>query len=202
MADKPHPFDSMMGGQSHHDRMAARSSVTFEEGKVNYILGMFKLNVRKAGNALRRVEERESGQSHLTLRAFNAVNSSFPMLLGATRLGGMQLHTEASAMIPSLFKEFGGAPFVSAYEKFYEENEPRASGRTVGLIFPRKGFRNGLVIYTTDDPQVIPLSEREGFFTYVSGKKKNRHWIIVRSFQKTLEAIHNAGHGWRPDAVE
>ncbi len=90
---------------------------------------------------------------------------------------------------------------MTAYDAFYERAAESANGRVVALVFPRKGFRNGLVVYAADEPQALPLGEREGFFTYVGGKRKNRQWMLVRSFQKTIEAIHNGGHGWKPDPV-
>lgn len=198
MAKKPHPFEKLTGTQDYHERMAARAGVAFEEGKVNYLLSVFKLNARKVGGQLRDREDTERGRPDLTLRAFNDTYPTFPLVMGASRLGGVQLHLEKRAMLPALFKEFGQAPFVTAYETFYEANAGRANGRKLGLIFPRKGFKNGLIIYAADGLADIPLCEREAVFTYVGGTKKERHLLLVRSFQRVLEAIHNQGHGWRP----
>lgn len=181
-----------------HDKMVARSNIAFEEGKVNYLLKMFGLNQRKVGSTLRKIEEARSGQADLTLRAFNEGFPTFPMLLGGSRLGSTALHLDPRAMLPALFKEFSQAPFLTYYEDFYEENADRANGRTLGLVFPRKGIRSGLVIYTADSVDEIPLGKREAFLAYCSGKRKDRYWLIVRTFQKVIEAIHNAGHGWRP----
>lgn len=200
MTKKPHPFEQITTGQAYHDRMAARSDIAFEEGKVSYLLGVFKFNVRKSSMALRAANATMTGRDDLTFQAFNAEYGSFPILLGTSRLGGISLHLEATAMLPALFKAFGAAPFMTAFDEFYEKNAARASGRTVGMVFPRKGLKNGLIVYAADDPHVLPFGEREAYFTYVGGSKKDRHWILVRSFQKTLEAIHNGGHGWRPDA--
>lgn len=199
--DDEHPFGKLTGGQAYHDRMAARADSAFEEGKVNYLLKTFNYNVRKAGAELSKLAEQQNGSPDLTFRAFHQQEPSFPLYLGASRLDGVQLHLESGAMIPALFKTFGAAPFVTAYDRFYEATAERAGDRPVGLIFPRKGFKNGLVIYAADDLQVIPLGEREAFFTYVGGKKKDRHWMLVRSFQKVLEAVHNGGHGWRPQSA-
>lgn len=192
-------FDRLVGSKDYHERMAAMSNSSWEDSKVKYLLGVFK--IPKQARDVASVAERQTGKPDLTLRAFDEVYPSFPIVLGASRLGGVQLHLDKTAMIPALFKAFGAAPFMKAYEQFYETAAPRAGGRPVGLIFPRKGLKNGMVVYAADDPQIIPFCEREAFFTYVGGKsKKDRHWIIVRSFQKLLEAVHNGGHGWRPDA--
>ncbi len=198
MADEDHPFAKLTSGQEYHDRMSRKASESFEDGKVNYVLGVFK--IRHHAPALRKIAERQTGKPDLTFRAFDEGHPSFPIVLGASRLGGVQLHLDQKAMIPALFKAFGSAPFVTEFEQFYETAVARACGRPVGLIFPRKGFRNGMVVYATDDPQVIPFSERETCLTYAGGSKKDRHWLIVRSFQKMMEAVHNAGHGWRPES--
>jgi len=198
---KEHPFGKLTSGQSYHDRMAARADAAFEEGKVNYLLKTFNYNVRKAAAQLCKLAEQTVGSPDLTFRAFHQQEPSFPLYLGASRLNGVQLHLEPTAMLPALFKAFGAAPFVQFYDQFYEANAERAGDRPVGLVFPRKGFKNGLVVYAADDPQIIPFCEREAFFTYVGGKKKDQHWVLVRSFQKVLEAVHNGGHGWRPQSA-
>lgn len=194
-----HPFEKLTRGHNHVHRLEVMANTAFEEGKVAYVMKVFKMNVRLVGKTLRDDEADVTGNSDLTFRAFDTVFPTFPIYLGASRLGGVQLHLEQSAMLPALFKSFGAAPFVEAYDAFYESAATRVTGRPVGLIFPRKGFKNGLVVYAADDPQVLPLCERETVLTYASGKRKDRHWIMVRSFQKLLEAIHNGGHGWRPD---
>lgn len=199
MARKPHPFDKMGRTEEYHERMAARSDAAFEEGKVNYLFAVFKMNARLAGRRVRDREEADRGRPDLTLRAFNDEFESFPLLLGASRLGGLQLHLEQAAFIPALFKAFGRAPFVTAYERFYEAAEGRAGGRPVGLVFPRKGFKNGMVVYAADTLDAIPVGQREAVLVYTAGTKKHRQYVLVRSFQRTLEAIHAGGHGWRPD---
>ena len=191
-------FDRLVGSQDYHERMAAMSNSSWEAGKVKYVLGVFK--IPKQAREVADAAERQTGKPDLTFRAFEEVYPSFPIVLGASRLGGVQLHLDQKAMIPALFKAFGAAPFMTAYEQFYETAAKRAGSRPVGLVFPRKGFKNGLVVYAADDPQILPFCEREAFFAYAGGSKKDRHWIIMRSFQKLLEAVHNGGHGWRPDA--
>lgn len=194
-----HPFDRMKDtGQPYHDRIAQRAAAAFEEGKVRYLLSVLKFNGRKAAAALQAANEQQTGRPELTFRAFNAAYMSFPLLLGASQLGGAQLHLDPAAMIPALFKTFGQAAFVAAYDTFYSAAESQANGRTVALVFPRKGFKNGMVIYLADDLDVLPFGEREAFFAYAGGTKARRHWLLVRSFQQTLEAVYNRGHGWRP----
>lgn len=195
-----HPFAKLTGGgQDYHERTVARANTAFEEGKVSCLLAAFKFNVRKAAGLLRDREEEERGTPNLTFRAFNDAYPTFPLLLGARRLDGVTLHTDTRAQLPALFKAFSQAPFVTAYEAFYEAVEGRAAGRKIGLVFPRKGFKNGLVIYAAGKVTEIPVGDHEAVLSYAGGTKKDRHWLIVRSYQRVLEALHNGGHGWRPD---
>lgn len=198
MADKEHPFEKVGRSSDYIARMGARSNVTFEEGKVQNLLKQFKIS-KDAVREIREFAADATGHPDLTFAAFNRRFESFPLLLGASRLDGVQLHLAQTAMIPALFKTFGKAPFVDVFDAFYETNQPRANGRPVGMVFPRKGFKQGMVIYATDDPKEIPLCERETMLAYVSGKGKKQHWLVVRSYQKLLEALHNGGHGWRPE---
>lgn len=195
-----HPFSKLVRPSQHHDRITAKADRSFEEAKVNYLLGVFKLNVRKAGNALRYAQERTVGNTDLTFRAFDEVFQSFPIYLGASRLNGVALHLDKTSMLPALFRDFGSAPFFKAYEAFFDT--VGRSDKPVGLVFPRKGLKHGMVIYAADDLEALPLGERETVFCYAGGTKKKRLWLFVRSFQRTLEAIHNKGHGWRPDESE
>jgi hypothetical protein len=192
-----HPFEKIRKGTDYIARMGDRAAVEFEEGKVRYLLKVFHLSKAAEREIFNRAE-RDTGKSDLTLDAFNAVFPSFPLVLGASRLDGFQLHLEQAGLLPALFKTFGSTPFVQAFERFYETTIDAANGRSVGLVFPRKGFKNGLIVYAVDDLQQVSLMERETFMAYVSGKKK-KHWLVVRSFQSTLLAVYNSGHGWRPE---
>lgn len=191
---KEHPFKKM--SQVYHDKAALYAQIQFEESKVSFLLK--KLKLPKLDRELRQRWELETSQNRLTFQAFNDAFPSFPVLLGTTKLD--RVHLDARAMLPSLMRNFELAPFVAPYELFYEQNQERADkeGRLIGLIFPRKGIPSGLIIYTSDDLEAIPFAQKELFLSYLSGKGKDRRYLIVRSFGKVLEAIHNYGHGWKP----
>lgn len=193
---KEHPFDKL--GKGFLARATQRAESSYEEGRVDYLLKRFGLNARKVGNELREMGEGATGRYDLTFRAWNEMFPSFPLLLGAATLGEVKLHLDPKAMLPALYKEFSEAPFVRAYEDFYEANVKRARDRTVGLVFRRKGIRSGLIVYATNDLQDLPLAKREMLMAYAGGDKKDRHWMVVRSFEKVIDAIHNRGSGWTP----
>ncbi len=167
--------------------------------RVEFLLGRSGFKAGKAAAALRAAADRAIGQPIVRFTEFNEANPTYPVLLGCSTLGGVKLHLEPTAMLPALINRFSSAPFVAAYEAFYDKVRDAAAGRVIGLVFPRKGVRHGMLIYAADDPQVLPLGEREAVFLYAGGDKKDRHWVLVRAFQKAVEAIHNAGHGWTPD---
>lgn len=188
-----HPFDRI--NKDYRASMASRYEAAYEEEKVTYLLKAVGLNGRKAAAALREADPKGA----LTFRAFNDAYPSFPVLLGASTLGGAKLHLDADCLLPALYNRFTAAPFVEAYEDFYEKAARRAGHRPVGLVFRRKGVRHGLMIYQADDPATaLPLCEREMVMAYAGGDKKRRHWLVVRMFQKVVEGVHNRGHGWTP----
>lgn len=190
---KPHPFKKLT--QHHASHFAVKREVDFEEARVRFILTRFKLN--KLTGQLRQKEESESGKPHLTLRAFCTEFPSFPVLLGASTLDDARLQTDPSAMIPSLFKNFTGAPFVLFYDKFFDANEQHSQGRALGLVFPRKGINHGLVIL---NDKLDAVHYRGLTWDYTGGHKEHDEpfHLYVRPFQQVIEGIYNQGHGWRP----
>jgi hypothetical protein len=99
-----------------------------------------------------------------------------------------------------MFRNFTNTPYVKAYDIAYTNNLEKAADRKIGLVFPRKGIRNGLVIYETEDLFAeIPIGAKELVFTYVVTRRKKQSMLVVRAFQKVLEAIKSQD-GWTPDS--
>jgi hypothetical protein len=189
---KRHPFEAF--SRNYHERHAGHRESQFEETRVDYLLKA--LNLGKVAGALWRRSKQETGHATLSFEQFNQEFPSSPLLLGASTLDGAKLHTDARVMLPALFKRFDAAPFVTAFEEFYEREEGRAQGRTLGLVFPRKGLRQGLIIHGEGLEAVFchGLS-----LVYVGGTRRRPHSLYVRPFQALVEAVYNKGHGWRPD---
>jgi hypothetical protein len=199
MGKKPHPFERFSQAADYRDRLETMASVAFEEAKVRYVFSVCKMSGKKAEQQLRQREDSERGRPDLTFRAFNDTYQSFPLFLGASNLSGISLHTDPRATLPAMYKDFSNTPFMQAYELFYEIHEDMAAHKKLGLVFPRKGLRHGLILYTSQGFDDIPISDRETLVIYAGGTKKKRQLVVVRSFQRTLEAIHAKGHGWKPD---
>lgn len=188
---KEHPFKKMSRG--YQERAAAEEVRQYEESRIAYLLKA--LNMPKAASRLREEEHRHSGDVRLTCRAFNERYTSFPVLLGTSILGGVKLHLDKTALLPALFRQFDQAPFVRAYEDFFEQHQGDAEGRVLGLVFPRKGIRQGLIILN-EELEAVPYHGLT--LVYSGGNRKHPCKLYVRPFQLLVEAIYRKGHGWRP----
>lgn len=144
--------------------------------------------------SLRRRQQNETGEFNLTFANFNEEFNSFPFLLGAANLGGKKLHTDASCLLPALFKDFEKVPFVVAYEAFFAKMQKRAHGRTIGLVFPRKGIPKGLVIHNKSAERL----GYEGLQAIYLGRERS---LYVRTFRGVLEALDRGGHGQAADSL-
>ena len=95
-------------------------------------------------------------------------------------------------MLPRWFENFRGLPFVAPFHDFITAVGPSSDLKPSGLVFPRKGFRQGLVIYNGD------LNEyriKGGEFVF-ENEEETYH---VRPFSAVVDAIYNSGRGWKPN---
>lgn len=194
--DEPdNPFEKMIRGYS--DERLLEDNQRFEESRVRYILDLTA--PKRSKKFIAQVRDREedmSGDHRLTFRAFDDCFSSFPFKLASTWLDGVQLHKTPSAFVPACFRNFQDVPFVRAFDSYYEQAKPGAGDRGVGLIFPRKGIKHGMVILDTFPDTT---SFRGLTWTYHGGTRKHEVCLHVLLLQSLIEAIHNRGHGWSPD---
>lgn len=192
---RENPFHRFTASDARRKVQEARADAEYQNRLVGFVLKRFHLERQE--RHLRKRDEREGGAGDLKFSLFCDEHRTFPVLLGANPLRGTTLHTDPRCFLPQLFKNFDKAPFVTAYEEFFEQVADKADGRAVGLVFPRKGIRHGLVIHNGDD------LDRRVFhglvMTYHGGTKKERLNLYVQPFQTMIEALHNEGHGWRPE---
>lgn len=192
---KENPFHKFTESDARRKVQESRSDAQYEERLVSFVLKMFKL--KKDEPHLRKRDEREGGAGNLRFSLFCDEYRTFPILLGADPLRGTLIHTDPRCFLPQLFKNFDKTPFVTAYELFFERVADRVDGRAVGLVFPRKGIRRGLVIHNGDDLDRRVF--RGTVMTYHGGGKKEQLRLYVQPFQTMIEALYAEGHGWRPD---
>jgi hypothetical protein len=188
--DTNHPFRRLLGARS--GREEEFRAAQYEEGRVRFLVRALRLTPA-AVRQLRQEEERRSGRPWLTLRAFNDLYPSFPILLGADELPCVRLHLDPRAMLPALFRRFRDAPFVQAYERFRASLEVDELGaRAVGLVFPRRGVRHGLLV-TDDELAAVPYRG----LSLVHSDPGTGSRLYVRLFQNVVEGIYQAG--WRAE---
>jgi hypothetical protein len=110
--------------------------------------------------------------------------------------GPHQLELRQDAILPKWFMEFSHLPFYDVYLAMHERVAEKADGRPVGLIFPRKGIRQGLIIHNGDMDTYVP--EKTSCHLYRGG---GRHPIVlvVQPYAGFLDHIYKNGHGWVPE---
>lgn len=184
------PFDRFQA--ERHARHKALSDEAFENRTVEFVARTFGL--QKQSQRLRHEHNRATGRNRsLTLLEFCRDQRSFPVIMTTRRLE--RLHLDKRMFLPSLFKKFSEAPFVGAYEEYYETVIGEADGRAVGLIFPRKGIPRGLIVHNGVN---LPSRVFHGLVLTYTGGKKDTQRLFVQPFQSFIESLYNRGHGWQP----
>lgn len=138
--------DSFQFYQGPEAREFARAQ--WEHARVEFVLKHFKIRHRRR-EILDTVEAR-SGVRHLNFAAFAAAFPTFPVELSTDTLADhVPLDRNKKAVLPYWFKSFESLPFVPPFLDLVRDRVD--DGRIVGLIFPRRGFQQGLVIHNGDE---------------------------------------------------
>lgn len=167
-----------------------------EESRVTFLLA--RLGCPRKKYDLLRVAKERTGRPFLSLDLFNEMVPNFPLLMGLAPAAKVhKLHLDSRCTLPALTKHFQEAPFVKAYEEFYEAAEPRAAGRAVTLLFPRKGVPRGYALHNGEGlaGYWIPGS----FFGCVGGTREYPTQLVAHSFAVLVDAIRARGNGWKPE---
>ena len=184
-------FDDMMKGRSVAERRAAEEA-RWEEALVQYTLKQFGRNKPWIRRDMAKSWYDRHRVHALKFQVFNETFSTFPMVLGISRLGGKHVHRDTNATEPARFRKFSRVPFVEAYSQFYDENYSKQDLRNLGLVFPRKGFKQGMIIHN-DESEVFWTS---GLCWVYKSKKGQR--LYVQPFNDLLAGI-KASRLWQPD---
>jgi hypothetical protein len=191
------PFNAMNDRSTEF--VAKEQQEAFEDTKVRHVMDRVGL-VEEKKRLLRYVRRRYEAE-RLTFRVFNEVFSTFPVYLSCNRLGNVEpLHKNPKAILPIWFKTFLHLPFMEAYEAAYDAWP--AKDRPFGMVFPRNGFKQGLIVHNGDLHQFVPPNA--SCHVYLGGsdkkrRKKQHHQImlVVQPFTAFLDHIYNRGHGWK-----
>ena len=209
MSDKTENLFSRMMGRNPArfiEGRVAEEEAKFEEARVRFVLREFKLTA--VIPSLLRDQALVAGRPTLTFSAFADRFPSFPFLFGTSVLrlvevpwsrgavGGRTsadyvVHRDPYSTEPARYSKFGWVPFVIAYANFYESMAAEANGRRIGLIYPRTGLRDGMVIHN---------DESEQFWTsglvqvYKDPDTQTR--LYVQPFSALIKSIYASGRGW------
>ncbi len=204
-------FNELIGGGQTEDEKLGRALAKFEAARLRWLLARFKMMPHAARSLAQRNHER-SGRWALTFDAFNELYDSFPFVLGASLLRRLvmpwpsktdaprrteafyHLHRDPYSTEPARFKKFSWVPFVVAYQQFIATLPADVvRRRKVALLFPRRGFKEGMVIHNDDAERYW---EHGLCWVYKVPEQKER--LYVQPLSALVESIYRGGHGWRP----
>lgn len=183
------PFAEMNASRDK-EAQGADAQLNFETTLVKHMLARLKLSEYKG--ELYKIWQQQHDERRLTFVALNFQFPTFPFLLGCSRLEGNPVHKDRKSTEPARFKSFGSVPFVQAFHEFKEQVGQEAAWRSVGVIFPRKGFRYGMIIHDNDEESYW----EQGLSWVYKDAKGDR--IYVQPFTAVLDSIYDNGRGWRP----
>lgn len=202
----PDRFSKLHCNDLAENRVAADLG-SFERERLRWLLTRLKIS-RAQQNQIARTHQTATGRFELRFSTFNEVFPTFPFVLGASKLQNLvvphgpdksfttpanyAVHRDAYSTEPARFKKFHWVPFAKAFRDFYETVTSEARVRKVCLVFPRKGFREGMCIHNDDTETYW----EEGLcWVYKIPKTGNK--LFIQPFNNLVDAIHANGRGWR-----
>jgi hypothetical protein len=206
--DKRNPFHALK--KQSFDLATYELDRGWEHARVRYALGRLGL-----GSYRKRLEKKArdlQGTDYLTFALLDEEFPTFPIRLTANRMattekkeGGEKkivpaepLHRNPKAFHPEWFKNFLALPFSKLYEEAFGSLGQVTQLKPIGMVFPRRGFPQGLVIHNGDVHDF--LSPQSSCHLYVGGGKKPMT-LVVQSFQSMLDCIHKV-QKWRAPGQE
>ena len=194
MSDLNHPLSPLVPSIDvpHYDDTDIRA-LKWETARVEATVKRLKLHKNVMG------ELRKQSGGELTFEGFNDRFPNFPVVLAGTALVGMEpLHRHSGAIHPMWFKSFRNLPFISFYEDFIHTTASLASFtnsvalRPRGMVFPRKGFRDGLILHNGDWESFT--ADNSSFHLF---KGKDGFTLLVQPYVAFLDHVRD-GISWTP----
>lgn len=116
---------------------------------------------------------------------FNDSCSDFPMVLFAYTLNGNPpIHRDNRSVHPMWFKSFTGLPLVKVYLERLKQFSKR---KPVGMVFPRKGFQQGMILHNGDHDKFVPTGS--GCHLY---KAEDGTTMVVQPFTGFLNHLRSS----------
>jgi hypothetical protein len=122
--------------------------------------------------------------STYTFDDFNQVCNDFPFVLFADTFKGQPpIHRDNRSVHPMWFKSFTVLPLV---KKYLEKHKSFSGKKPVGMVFPRKGFQQGLILHNGDPDKFVPSGS--GCHLY---KAEDGSTMVVQSFTGFLNHLRS-----------
>lgn len=194
-----HPFRKLTAGNK--EALEAYSADRFEQTKVLFTIKQAGERFKREMSKIHEVAQKQDNFL-LTFRLFNQTFPTFPFRLYADSLQSLKapLHELPGSAFPNWFKTFTALPVVSMFADIFGTLTPREQQeKPMALIFPRKGFKQGLVIHNGSDDYVPEGTSCMMFVGESRHGKKHHPRLFVQPYVNLLDAIYAHGRGWRPD---
>lgn len=154
------------------------SSASWEHARVLHLLQV--LNLKPVTNEIKQV----SSDSLFTFDVFNELVSDFPVYLFAEALKSQPpIHRDDRSVHPLWFKSFKTLPFVKLYTERLKTMRVKIK-RPVGMVFPRKGFQQGMILHNGDHEKFVPLNSSCHLY-----KAEDGNTMVVQPFTGFLEHV-------------
>ena len=196
-------FDDVLNQLSQQEQLE-ESEAQWEHTTVNRAVS--KLGIGNMRRSLIR-SNKEAGRGQLLkLLTFREMFHTFPIHLESSRLRDIPVpeigkmtprkyRTELCPRYwePARFKSFNRVPVVDLFNSLVDSLPEEVIGiRPVGLVFPRRGFKYGMIIHNDDSEQ---LWETGSAWVY-KGTEARPARQYLQPFDQVLAAIQ--GSGWTP----
>lgn len=121
---------------------------------------------------------------------FDAFNKlGFPVHLHAyPMISETPIHRDPKAIHPLWFKSFLKLKFVSGFEEFFDNFSDKKT-KPMGIVFPRKGFAQGLIMHNGDWELFVPPQSSCHIF---KGDKMN---LVVQGYSDFIDHVRD-GLAW------
>lgn len=145
--ERSHPQNPLLS-QLQRAVQRAEQPEFWEAARVNYMLKTLQL-----GEHRHQLQLDNSGG----LLTFEAVNArlGLPVVFCADAGGETPLHRQNKAVHPNWFKNFAKLPFAQVYFAQLSSYSLSGDTRPFALVFPRKGFSQGLCIHNGDPQRYV-----------------------------------------------
>ena len=129
---------------------------------------------------------RGRGNRNLKLEDFRDYVNLEMTLVAEPLSGEIPIHKSTKSVHPNWFRAFTTMPFVRSYYAHYDERSNGRKDYQLGMVFPRKGMRQGLILHNGDLTRfLLPTCCAHVF----CGSNSKPMPLVVQPFTNFIQAI-------------